>query len=451
MKSPIGGAAPGRASRRPRLLIGVLAAGIAIPLSFAACDASSDDSEFTGGAGPTSGSGASGGAGGTPVDPSSSSGLDIDGGLGGSGGSITCTPLGPDDDVDQDGYTPNDGDCHDCDKNVNPNAIEVPTQDGKDVYDEDCDGQDDEVEEVLCDADLTLDEMDAQVAVQALELCKVSRGPADWGVVSAKWTMADGSDVPPGVEEPFHLGHGIVPAFGPNVQVRKGAHMLALSSGTARQPGDPGWVNPATFDKQYTGTAPQGFPKESPSCPNIVTGQPHDIAAVEVKLRTPANATGFSFDFDFFTFEWPGFVCSTYNDFFVALLEPFPANQMDGNISYDQDGNPVSVNNSLLQVCGCAGNPPADCEANGKLFPCVLGNSSLIGTGFGFDVAGDEQDHGATGWLQTKAPVEGGAEVTVRFMVYDSGDGNLDSTTLVDNFKWIGVPGVTVGTDPVPD
>jgi hypothetical protein len=376
----------------------------------------------------------------------------IDGGLGGAGGgSVTCTPLGEDDDVDQDGYTPNQGDCHDCDKNVNPNAIEVPTQEGKDVYDEDCDGQEDEVEEVLCDADLTLDEMDALVAVQALELCKVSSGPSDWGVVTAKWTMADGTDVPPSEATDFHLGHGIVPGFGPNVQVRKGAHMLALSSGTARRPEDPGWVNPSVFDKQYIGQAPQGFPKESPSCPGVTTGEPHDIAAVEVKLRTPSNATGFRFDFDFFTFEWPGYVCSSFNDFFVALLEPFPAMQMDGNVSYDQDGNPVSVNNSLLQVCGCAGNPPGQCEANGKLFSCNLGNSSLIGTGFGFDVAEDEQDHGATGWLQTKAPVAGGSDITVRFMVYDSGDGQLDSTTLIDNFKWIGVPGVTVGTDPVPD
>jgi hypothetical protein len=35
--------------------------------------------------------------------------------------------------------------------------------------------------------------------------------------------------------------------------------------------------------------------------------------------------------------------------------------------------------------------------------------------------------------------------------VYDSGDGVLDSTTLIDNFKWIAEAGVTVVTNPVPE
>lgn len=461
MKSPNGGAKRGLASYRSRLVFGMLAAGIAVPTSIAACDASTEngDSFQPTGPGPASGTGASGGSGsvGGAGPQSSAAGIDVDGGLGGSGGEITCDPLGPDDDVDQDGYTPNQGDCHDCDKNVNPNAIEVPTQAGKDAYDEDCDEEIDEIEDVVCDAGLVIDEMDPLLAIQALELCKMSGGKGDWGVVSAKWTMADGSDPPATTDEAeaYHLGHGVLDEFGANVDVRKGDRMLVLSSGTARRPGDAGWVNPSAYDKYFTGQHPQGFPKESPSCPGDITGEPHDIAAVEVKLRTPSNATGFSFDFNFFTFEWPQYVCSTYNDFFVAYLLPFPANQMDGNISFDQDGNPVSVNNSLLQVCGCPQNPPADCPAppgdpNPKMFSCNLGNTDLIGTGFGFD-SGNEEDHGATGWLQTKAPVVGNSEITVRFMVYDSGDGQLDSTTLIDNFKWIGVPGVTVGTDPIPD
>src|SRR6185436_19998003 len=32
-------------------------------------------------------------------------------------GMINCTPGGPDDDVDKDGWTPNQGDCDDCDPN----------------------------------------------------------------------------------------------------------------------------------------------------------------------------------------------------------------------------------------------------------------------------------------------------------------------------------------------
>ena len=61
------------------------------------------------------------------------------------------------------------------------------------------------------------------------------------------------------------------------------------------------------------------------------------------------------------------------------------------------------------------------------------------------------EDHGGTSWLRTNAPVEHKGEViTMRFAVYDSGDGVLDTTTLIDNWRWIAKPGVVIGTDVVP-
>jgi hypothetical protein len=246
----------------------------------------------------------------------------------------------------------------------------------------------------------------------------------------------------------YHLGHGLLPKFGTNVHVQAGKHMLALSSGTARQPTDLGYQDVSGFDKGYVSGSPMGFPKESPACPGVTTGEPHDGAALEVQIRVPTNATGFTFDFNFFTYEWPDYVCSEYNDFFVALLSPKPMGQADGNISFDKQGNPVSVNNAFLQVCGCQGNPPSPCIAGNKTFPCALGDTDLIGTGFGFDTAG--QDHGSTGWLQTKAPVPPGSQITIRWVVYDSSDGVLDTSTLIDNWQWIATAGVAVGTVPVP-
>ena len=422
-----------------------LGALLVVPLGAASsCSADAETSNFadtgTGGATTT-------GGGGGATTTTGAGGFNVGGqnAGGGTGGSITCTPGGDDDDVDLDGFTPAQGDCDDCDPNQNPNAVEVVTKDGEEPFDEDCDGQVDEVDPP-CDTALAIDEIDPLVAVQAVELCKVSSGTDDWGVVSAKWTMADGS--PPPATPNFDLGHGLLDGFGPNVTMQRGERMLALSSGTARQPTDPGYKNVQGFDKQYTGAHPQGFPKESPACPGTFTGEPHDVAGLEVTIRVPSNAHGFSFDFDFYTFEWPGFVCSTYNDFFVALLSPIPPNQLDGNISFDSQGNPVSVNNAFLEVCGCPGNPPNPCPAGGKSFTCPLGDTSLIGTGFGFDTA--FEDHGSTEWLQTKAPVDPGTEMTLRWAVYDSGDGVLDTTTLIDNFQWIAQAGVKVGTDPVP-
>lgn len=368
-------------------------------------------------------------------------------GTGGTG--PTCTPGGPDDDVDMDGFTQNQGDCDDCDPNRNPNAIEVATPMGKEPFDEDCDMQIDEDDSVLCDDMLALDSNDPLDAARAIELCKLSTGPQDWGIVGAKWTLADGSPLPndPAWLSKYHLGHGIFPAFGANVVNRKGANMLALSSGTARGPNDPGYQDPGSSDKGITSPHPDGFPKESEACPGTLTGEPHDVAAVELEILTPSNAKGISFDFDFFTYEWPGFVCSTFNDFFVAILEPFPPGQSDGNISFDSQGNPVSVNNGFVDACGCDSGPP--CQADVKTFPCSLGTGILQGTGFGKDTT-QWDDHAATGWLETKSPVTPGSEVTLRFAIWDAGDHSLDSTVLVDNFVFSADEATGTSTKPVP-
>jgi hypothetical protein len=406
------------------------------------------------------GSGGSGGAAGTggasthaSTSASSSGDLGIDAGHhdGAGGGGIVCTPGGMNDDVDHDGFTPAQGDCDDCDPNVNPQAVEVQTPMGGTPKDENCNGVVDEVDPP-CDMALDVADMDPLNGARAVDLCKQSTGPTDWGVVSAKWVMPDGS--PPPATQPaqtnFHLGHGMLSAFGAIVKVQHGDRMLGLSSGSARQPTDPGYHDVNGFDKGYTGNSPPGFPKESPACPGSFTGEPHDPTALEVTINTPSNAKGFSFDFDFFTFEWPGFICSSYNDFFIALLSPIPMGQSDGNVSFDSMGNPVSVNNAFLEVCGCQGNPPSPCLAGGKTFTCALGDTDLIGTGFGFDSGGGfGSDHGSTGWLQTKAPVAANSQITMRWIVYDSSDGVLDTTTLVDNWQWIAEPGVAVGTTPI--
>ena len=44
--------------------------------------------------------------------------------------------LGPDGDIDQDSFTPNEGDCDDNDPTINPGALEIPG----DGIDQDCDG-----------------------------------------------------------------------------------------------------------------------------------------------------------------------------------------------------------------------------------------------------------------------------------------------------------------------
>ncbi len=432
----------------------VMFLGVSGLLAFAAaaCSATNGSNVFGGGGGTTSGNASSGTSQGGSTGNGNGGDIGFDGGPSGTGGGgVSTCDATADEDKDGDGFSITQGDCNDCDPNVSPNAVEVIATDGSGgggaappAVDEDCDGTVDNIPQP-CDGALDVASMDPFDGARAVELCKKVEAPGEWGVVEAKWVKPDGQ---PFASPTFDLGHGMLSGFGPNVNVQMGGRMLGLSSGSARQPTDPGYQNVSGYDKGYTSGSPQGFPKESPACPGVITGTPHDGTGLELKIHTPANAQGFSFDFNFFTYEWPGYVCSQYNDFFVAELTPWPQGQNDGNISFDSQGNPVSVNNAFLEVCGCAGGPP--CSAGGKTFTCSLGNQSLIGNGFGADQAFG-QDHGSTYWLVTKAPVQPNTDIVIRWSVYDSGDGVLDTTTLIDNWQWIATPGTAVGTDPVPD
>jgi hypothetical protein len=151
--------------------------------------------------------------------------------------------------------------------------------------------------------------------------------------------------------------------------------------------------------------------------------------ALRLTLRVPTNAKSFSFKFKFYTFEYPGYICSQYNDFFTVLMDPPPAdvNPVNKNITFDAQHNPVSVNNAFLDVCACPGGS-SPCSVGGKQFTCSAGTSELDGTGF--------EGHGATEWLQTVAGVTPGSTITLTFGAFDSGDHVLDSTGIVDDFRW---------------
>jgi hypothetical protein len=372
-------------------------------------------------------------------------------------------------DHDGDGFSFADGDCDDCDPNYNPGAFDVP----KDGLDEDCNGVVDD-EPTGCDMSVPLAPATGFDMAKAMDLCRQTTETAQgkkrtWGVVSAKFVAPDYSDTctdqdsgmvgscstDPNFGPSFALGFGDLSKLGVNPP-RQGKHMGAVSSGSARDPSDPGYHNvygPDSYgdyegwDKGFTLGSPPPYPKDTPACPGVITGQPHDGAALELVIRVPTNANSFTVDLNFFTIEFPFYVCSQYNDSFVIMMTPKVKSLPDDNIAFDQAGNIISVNNSLLQVC----DPQS---AYGKNFPCPLGSSSLKGTGFGADLASDVLNHAATGWLQTTAPIDPslkGKDITLLFTVWDSGDGVLDSTVLLDNFQWSVQPASEPITQPAPN
>jgi hypothetical protein len=342
-------------------------------------------------------------------------------GTGGEGG-ITDVPCDNPDGMDGDG----DGwavpiDCNDCTALMNPGAYDYA---GNQI-DEDCNGSADDTVGG-CDGALDITSTDPMDGARAMGLCQAATGDA-WGVTGAEYIHVDGS---PGGEPTFHDGHGILTHFGALVNPQEGTQLFAVSSGSARNPGDPGYQPVDGYDKGYTSNAAPGFPKESPACPGVITGQAHDSIALRVKIKTPTNAKSLAFNVNMYTVEFPVFICSQYNDFVTAIMAPAPPGQGDatcggvqcGNISFDTQGNPLSVNAGFLEVC----TPQM---AGGKNFPCNLGPDQLNGTGF--------ESHAATGWLQTTAPLpDPGAEITIEFGAWDSGDGVLDTTGLFDNFSF---------------
>lgn len=332
----------------------------------------------------------------------------------------------PDKDYDGDGFALKD-DCNECNTSINKGAFDIP---GNGI-DEDCSGTADD-EEAECDDGLAINGANPFDGAKAIGLCKqADPSGRDWGVFEANWVMPDGNPLT------NKEGVGVLTSFGVNAP-QMGKSMLALSSGSAREPKDPAYRGPSNAKGSpfgvggYLHGTPSGYPKESPACPGVVTGQAQDGVALEVKIRVPTNAKSFSYQQNFFTWEYPGYICDEFNDFFVTMMTPTPEGLADGNIAFDQDSNPISVNNSLLQVCksGTYGK---------KKFDCPLGAGLLSGTGF--------EGHAATGWLTTSAPVTPGSEITLRFAIWDSGDGALDSTVLIDDFKF-SVEGAETTTKP---
>ena|GEM_PF-1531180 len=344
---------------------------------------------------------------------------------------------GADEDRDGDGFTISDGDCNDCDPNVNPLAIDLLNvdDDGQPLVaalqiDENCDGSTEPTAQVCDSAATPIDDDDAQVAAKTMDICqRVS--VEGYGLVSAEYVQLNGTPLPALATAP--LGHGLLAGFGPNVQPRGGAQMVALSSGTARAPGDPQYSSPSGYNKGYSSTYPAGLPYESPACPGVVSGAPHDSIGLKLTLRAPSNATGFTFQSKFYTYEYPAYVCARFNDFAVGMMSPAPETSPSGHILYDSEGNLISINSSLLDVCSPG-------TYGGRVFTCPAGTSELEGTGF----AG----HGGTSWLRTTVPVSGGSEFTLLLAVTDAGDGILDSTLLLDGFRWIATPGAPLVTVP---
>jgi len=376
-----------------------------------------------------------------------------------------------DPDLDGDGWTQCGGDC--CDEIgvgcldpdlVNPGAFEF---DGNTV-DDDCDGV---VDNPLpsCDAALVSNSASADDYARAIDLCQFTTlNPADpadrvWGVISTGLHRADGAGAPDA------NSRSIRPGFGSTIVPEFGSRLAVLSTGRAADSND---VNPSfgSFQDGQAMGETSGFPADwyaangntlpnAPGCPAPAGAIAYNPVMFTADVRVPTNAQSFSVMMYFFSAEYPEYVCTEFNDFFVTLVDSTAVNPADGNIAIYDDGVdlwPVGVNileasDSLFQQC--SNGSIGQCGGGGNYNGCI-GTNELNGTGMDtisstFYSCGYNGRHGGgTGWLNMTGNVTPGEVMTIRFVIWDTSDELFDSVVLLDDFQWsvdASEPGVQPG------
>lgn len=393
-------------------------------------------------------------------------------------------------DCDGDGWTKADGDC--CDKTgvcglepelVNPGALEVV---GNGI-DDNCNGLVDlfdKTDALPCDEGLASDSADPTDYAKALGICRTTTEvPAKlqdktWGLLDAKILHADGT---PMVDSD---AHSIRPSFGSvNPATLEGSRVVVLSSGIAADAtqtlpgpngGAPNGSNVSNEHDTFGATAniatcndplcikdwftaanpPLKKANELPVAPNCGSGtdgtptEANDSVMLYLKLRAPTNAKAFSFNSYFFSAEYPEYVCSNFNDQFVALVNtpggtpsPIP-NPPDKNLMTYSDGMskfPIGINiaagTPLFSVCETEAENMFCWEQSVSSASCSLGAGQLLGTGF--EKSGSCTVGGGSFWLTTAGNVIPGDIVELRIVIWDVSDFNYDSLAILDGFKWL--------------
>lgn len=381
-------------------------------------------------------------------------------------------------DRDRDGYPgmPNASgirDCDDCNQAIGPASIDL-----MDGVDDDCNGLvDDPVR--ICDlgTDIDDDSTDIEDVMRVLGICQPltdTNSPYRWGAVrkQTRWRRIDppdGGAPRTELEDPRQVW--LTKSFG-GFLPREGGRMLVLSTGVARDRSSDGIKAGYTegcdaFESKLSGddwsggiTPPEGFPYDSKRCINqhVSADTPaYNDVGFELTVRTPMNARALAFDSMFLTYEYPDWVCTRYNDFFVVLMDDAPRMYEHDNVLVDSvnEKNPIGVNSGLLSICQSTDRAARDdimCTQDAARLKLLEKSGYAAGESTcAASMSGGKKDLGgaSTDWLHTEVGVAGGKTVRLRFLLWDSGDPLLDSTVLLDNFRFLTTEPTTIATTPV--
>jgi len=138
-------------------------------------------------------------------------------------------------------------------------------------------------------------------------------------------------------------------------------------------------------------------------------GTANDYTELRIVADVPITNNSVSYDFAFFSTEYPFYFGSAFNDMYIGWLE---SESWTGNISFDTSGNPISLNAGFLDFR----------DDGGGLVPEFAGTCM--------------RQHAGTKWLNSTAPVSPGETITLVLAVFDLSDSILDSYVFLDNFGW---------------
>ena len=205
---------------------------------------------------------------------------------------------------------------------------------------------------------------------------------------------------------------------------RQGGTFTILSTGLAASAADPDNNNSEVLN----------VPDSSDDVSTIMDGLNNslgeDMVRFTMVLRPPPGSTQLSFDFAFFSEEFPDFINLDFNDVFIAELgaEPFSSGitisgtdvTAPANIAFDPNGDIISVNAAF-------GFDPAD--PNPDTGTTYDGTSGLLRS---------------TGCLPDDLPT---GNVVLIMTITDLTDSLIDSAVFLDNFNWSDSEGCDDGAE----
>lgn len=138
------------------------------------------------------------------------------------------------------------------------------------------------------------------------------------------------------------------------------------------------------------------------------SGFKYDYQELRFSAVVPEGAESLSFDLAFLTKEYPIWKDRPYNDMFIGWIE---SEKWTGNVSFDMQGNALSLNAAFLELYDDAGDLP-----------------EFAGTCMRYSAG--------TRWLTTTADVVPGETIEVVLAIFDLDDVNWDSFVFLDNVRW---------------